>query len=248
MEERCNKWSSNVSEDIMNSMDEFCEAKRLTRFREGIREETTTVCLKFQGDTLPDRVYIDYLCYRVRPYVSAPMRCFCCHQYGHVAAVCRGNKRCGRCAKESCQEECKERNEPAKCLHCGGEHYVGSSQCPRKEREVKVNKIRKEKKRISYAEALRRVEGNNEMTETQEEPKKQENGTERGIYLDRKRFLAFIAMVINCAVEIKGKSERIKMILDAARRFLDVEDVSGEDLDNVLREGFSTAQADGSGL
>ena len=44
-------------EDIMNCFDEFCEAKRLTRFREGVREETTTVCLKFQGDTLPDRVY-----------------------------------------------------------------------------------------------------------------------------------------------------------------------------------------------
>ena len=60
----------------------------------------------------------------------------------------------------------------------------------------------------------------------------------QGIWLDRKGFLAFIAMVINCAVELKGKSERIKMILEAARRFLRVDDVSGEDLDNVLREGL----------
>ena len=44
--------------------------------------------------------------------------------------------------------------------------------------------------------------------------------------------------MINCAVELKGKSERIKMILEAARRFLRVDDVSGEDLDNVLREGL----------
>merc|ERR1712105_79234 len=43
-------------------------------------------------------------------------------------------------------------------------------------------------------------------------------------------------MVINCAAEIKGKSERIKMVLEAGRRFLGVMDVSGEDVDGVLRE------------
>ena len=59
------------------------------------------------------------------------------------------------------------------------------------------------------------------------------------ISMDKKSFLAFTAMVINCAVEIKGKSERIKMILDAARRFLKVDDVSGEDLNNLQREGFT---------
>lgn len=38
-------------------------------------------------------------------------------------------------------------------------------------------------------------------------------------------------MVNNCAVEILGRSERIKMVLDAARRFLKVVDVSGQDRD-----------------
>ncbi|MGL4928752.1 MAG: hypothetical protein ACRC4H_01145, partial [Plesiomonas sp.] len=45
------------------------------------------------------------------------------------------------------------------------------------------------------------------------------------------RFLAFLATVINCAAGIKGESERIKMALDAARRFLNAVDTSGEDPD-----------------
>lgn len=35
------------------------------------------------------------------------------------------------------------------------------------------------------------------------------------------------------------KSERIKMVLKAARRFLNVVDMSGEKLDETLREGFT---------
>lgn len=236
-------------ETIMHNVDGVCDAKRLSRFREGGREETTSVCLTFEGDVLPDRIYLDYLCYRVRPFERAPLRCFCCQKYGHVAAVCRGSKTCGRCGKEGCKEECKE--EPAKCLHCGGEHHVGSSQCPRKQKEMRVNKIRKGKQGMSYAEAVKKVEGSNETTETTittQEPKQSANATERGIYIDQKRFLAFIAMVINCSVEIQSKSERIKMILHAAKRFLDVGDVSGEDLDNILREGVMTIQTNGSGM
>ena len=61
--------------------------------------------------------------------------------------------------------------------------------------------------------------------------------------MDKRQFLAFIAMVINCAVEMQGKSERIKMVLDAARRFLGIEDITGEDLDTTLREGFAQAQS-----
>lgn len=44
-------------------------------------------------------------------------------------------------------------------------------------------------------------------------------------------------MVINSAVEIHRKSERIKMVLDAARGFLNAVDISGEDV--TLREGFA---------
>ena len=150
-----------------------------------------------------------------------------------MAAVCRAKKRCGRCGKENCKEECKDL-EKANCVHCGGEHHAGSAQCPRRVKEGKVNKIR-EKRGMSYAAALKKVEGSSR--EEVQQLEKEEHGD--NISIDKRGFLAFIAMVINCAVDIQTKSERIKMVLDAARRFLRVEDVTGEDLDNKLREGFA---------
>ena len=179
--------------------------------------------------------------YRVRPYERGPLRCYCCQQYGHVAAVCRGNKVCGRCGKENCKEECKEK-EKAECIHCGGDHYAGSAQCPRTIKEVKVNRMRTER-RVSYAEAVKRVEGQKESgVDEKREPEERGNVHGSNICMEKTRFLAFIAMVINCAVEIQRKSERIKMVLAAAKRFLNVVDVTGEDLDSVLREEYTEAQ------
>ena len=153
-------------------------------------------------------------------------------------------RKCGRCGEEKCKDECTtERSEP-KCIHCKGNHYAGASVCPKRRREESVNKIRVGKG-ISYAEAVKRMEGGNERVEERHEERTKR--AEQAIFMDRKQFLAFIAMVVNCAMEIKGKTERIKMILDAARRFLKIEDISGEDLDNLLREGFAPTQDAGSG-
>ena len=98
-------------------------------------------------------------------------------------------------------EECKEQ---AKCLHCEGKHHAGSAQCPKRVKEVKVNKIRAEMS-LYYAKAVKRVERNDEMVAVQKEPEQKRNGAEQNICMDKKGFLAFIAMVINCAVEIHGK-------------------------------------------
>ena len=57
------------------------------------------------------------------------------------------------------------------------------------------------------------------------------------ICMDKKRFLAFIAMVINRAASMTGKTERIEMVLDAAKKFLDV-DVTGTEIDKILRDAF----------
>lgn len=49
-------------------------------------------------------------------------------EYGHVAAVCKGVGRCGRCWKDSCHvEEFKGEEEQAKCLHFKGNHHTGSA-------------------------------------------------------------------------------------------------------------------------
>ncbi|CAM4675085.1 unnamed protein product [Leuciscus chuanchicus] len=80
------------------------------------------------------------------------------------------------------------------------------------------------------------------VVQTEQETGKKGDDQNNVIGVDKKRFLGFIAMVVNCAVEIKGKSERIKMVLDAARRFLDIVDISGEELDDTLRKEFIPSQ------
>ena len=92
---------------------------------------------------------------------------------------------------------------------------------------------------MSYAEAVKRLEGKDDVV--QKEPEERRRGAGL-VWFDKKRFLAFIAMVINCAVEIDRKSERIKMVLDAARRFLDIGEITGEDLNDLLNEEFAPTQ------
>ena len=172
----------------------------------------------------------------MRPYEKAPLRCFRCQEYGHVAAVCRGEKRCGRCGEGECGKECEKQ---VKCLHCEGKHYAGSAQSPNRIREVKVSKVREEKG-VTYAEAVKSLEKKCEKVEIQRELSKQvERVSENSFCVDKKAFLAFMAMVLNCALEIESKSERIKMVVDAARRFLDIDDVSGEDLTETLNAAFA---------
>ena len=84
--------------------------------------------------------------------------------------------------------------------------------------------------------------GCEETVTEQKEPEAERNREHMNMYMDKKTFLAFIAMVVNCAVDIPRKSERTKIVLVAASRFLNVEDISAEELDNCLREGFASTQ------
>ena len=54
------------------------------------------------------------------------------------------------------------------------------------------------------------------------------------------KFLAFLA--INCTAGVERNSEKIDIIVDAARRFLCVVGVSGEGVQQLLREAFSFSQ------
>lgn len=65
-------------------------------------------------------------------------------------------------------------------------------------------------RRLSYTKTVKTIERNDEMVTAQKEPEQKMNRAEQYSYMDKKGFLAFIVMVIICAVEIKGEAERIK--------------------------------------
>ena len=72
-------------------------------------------------------------------------------------------------------------------------------------------------------------EGNGTGRKEQHRPgtvKKQQRKSDR-LIMDR-RFLGFIAMVVNCACKIETKSEIIKMVVHAAKKILGIFDVKGD--------------------
>lgn len=74
------------------------------------REGRTSVRVTFEGH-LPRRVYHESVCYRVTPYERAPFRQFWTQACGHVAAICRRVRRCGKdnCNVEKCTSACTAR-------------------------------------------------------------------------------------------------------------------------------------------
>ena len=148
--------------------------------------------MTFVGKLLPERLYLQYISYRAKPYKRAPW-CFCCQSYGHIAALCSENRVHGRYGKEKCNKYCEERQVKAKCVHCVGEHYTGSTQCPRRENGVKMSKIRAKCREMSYAEAIKRVERDDNKTcerevNFQQEPERKRNVSGQSICMDKKRF------------------------------------------------------------
>ena len=63
--------------------------------------------------------------------------------------------------------------------------------------------------------------------------------------MERRTFLAFIAMLINSASEIETKSERIRLVVDAAKEILVITDVKGVDIQGILAKGFGGSQTPG---
>lgn len=71
---------------------------------------------------------------------------------GHVAAQCKGKKRCAKCGGAHDYGECGS-NVMAKCCNCGGEHSAAFGGC----------KVQREAQRyimtdpVSYAEAIKQI-------------------------------------------------------------------------------------------
>lgn len=82
-------------EDINNNVKggKIRNARRMT-IKNGEKRETETVLIEFEGEVLPQRIFIGYMSYPVKEYVQKPIRCFNCQRFGHIAKVCRGKTMC----------------------------------------------------------------------------------------------------------------------------------------------------------
>ena len=160
--------------------------------------------------------------YQVREYIPPPLRCYKCQKYGHVAAVCRGKARCGKCGGEDHEYgKCKQ-GVKVKCCNCGGEHSAAYKGCEAHKRAAEVQRVEVEEK-VTYAEAIKQVKEKKEAVLTSgagpgipgqrqhwHSQEIRQNGKEvksKYIAVDNVKFIAFIAEVINCSAQTASKTE-----------------------------------------
>lgn len=206
--------------------------------------ETETVVVEFDTKEVPKEVFFGLIRFSVREFVPKPMRCFNCQEFGHIAKVCKGKRRCARCSGDHEYGKCGVGVKP-KCCNCGGEHSVAFWGCEVLRQQTVVQKTRV-MQRVTYAEACKMVEQERQIGKHRVEEKqvmeKVMAMVERKIEEEKKKMVTFVAGVINATSDVKSKTERIQIIVKAACHSLDMknirwEDIRGELISQASQEG-----------
>ena len=130
-------------------------AKRFTRKKDGVTENTPMILLTFDRPTCPDKLTLDCVnvTYHVHPYVPNPLMCFGCGRYGHTEVRCTREKVCLRCGQSKHDGECA-----AKCVNCGKQgHSCLARECEVWMKEKEICRIKTEQD-ISYPQARKQYE------------------------------------------------------------------------------------------
>jgi hypothetical protein len=223
------------------------EVRRLKINRNGSTTDSLSIMITFDEEKLPSKVYIGYMCYDVRLYIPPPLRCFKCQRFGHVAAVCKGKQRCGKCSGDHEYGKCEE-GAKLKCCNCGGEHSSAYRGCEVSKRQAEVQRV-KVVQGISYAEAAKTVSGIRTMAKQTEIKNKNidmcqkcDKLKEETLIVSKNDFVLFMAEIINCSAQTKSRNERIKIIVKSAEKYLDVKGLLWETIRDILNEEIQSSQ------
>lgn len=211
-------------------------AKRLQATRDGEKRDSMSVLLEFKETVLPERIMVGYMSFRVREYVPPPVRCYKCQRYGHIAKVCHGKQRCGKCGGEHEYGQCGD-NDVKKCCNCGGDHTAAYGGCPARKQAVVIQQVRTSRN-LSYADAVKAVQKESRAG-SQKAPHSQGTPTASGVgsneeAMNPEKLILFIAYVVNCSNDIRSKKDKIKMIVKAAHKFLNIGNLSWEKIQAAL--------------
>ena len=153
-----------TNEEIMEASGAISAVRMKRKTARGLTE-SLAVLLEYEGEDVPTEIQIEYLEFKVRPYVPAPMRCHHCQQYGHTRNHCRREEPvCPRCAGPHNYTQCHHTTEP-KCANCGQQHNAAFQGCE-KYIEVKDTLKIAATERISYRDALMKRRGRSEANYT----------------------------------------------------------------------------------
>ena len=223
--------------------------KRLTYNKDGVKKESLSILLSMREERLPTRIRVGYMSYQVREYIPPPLRCFKCQKFGHVAAICRGKARCGKCGGEDHEYGKCEQGTKVRCCNCGGEHSAAYKGCDAHKRAAEVQRIKVEEK-VTYAEAIKQVKAKKETAIPSGAgpgiPGQKQHWHSQGIKqigrdanttyiaVENVKFVAFLAEVINCSAQTSSKTERIKIIIRAAQKYIGMGEITIESINDIL--------------
>lgn len=162
---------------------------------------------------MSSRVMIGFMSFNVREFIPPP-RCYKCQGYGHIAKVCKGKQRCGKCGGHHEYGQCGV-SDVRKCCNCGGDHTAAYRGCPVRKKAVEVQQVRAERN----------------LTNAKKESPVVRHIQERDkdvVELNAEKLVLFIAYVITCSEQAKTETGKIKIIMKAASKFLNMKDLSFE--------------------
>lgn len=236
----------NVSvDDIKGSLDggTVVSARRLQMWKDSKRCDSMSVMIQFEGNTLPIKVKLGFMSFSVREYIPPPLRCFKCQRMGHVANACKGKMRCAKCGGEHEYGKCEEGTE-IKCCNCGEGHSAAYAGCPIQQEAREIQKI-KIVQNITYAEATRKIKARAETTRVkvqginaefsnQKNANPTRNESDELFVMNKIGFVAFICAVINGTTQVERKSDKLKIIVGCANKFLKLTGISAEEVHEML--------------
>lgn len=247
----------NVSmEDIKGSLNGgiVTSARRLQMWKDDKRCDSTSVMIQFEGGTLPIRVKLGFISFSVREYMPPPLRCFKCQRMGHTANLCKGKMRCAKCGGEHEYGKCEEGAE-IKCCNCGGGHSAAYAGCPVQQEAREIQKV-KTMQKLTYAEATRKIKGIDWTKRNNEQGNRVDSNVQKNVNHDPRNesdlhfmvnkidFVAFICAVINGTSQVERKSDKLKIIVGCANKFLKVTGVSAEEVHGILKTKEGNAALD----
>lgn len=118
-----------------------------------------TIVITFDGQILPNRIFMCFNSLPVEQYKLPTIQCFRCCRFGHTKEKCRSMPRCYRCGDSHTGDTCAIVPQEGTCCNCpqglGGGHFATSKVCPEFGRQAAIKKTMADE-HISYSEASSR--------------------------------------------------------------------------------------------
>jgi hypothetical protein len=145
------------------------KVEMVTRNTDSGKVKTGTVFVTFGTPEMPETLTIGPIQYRTTLYIPKPMRCFNCHQFGHISRRCQSAEtpKCYNCNDAKHLTDKSEKcNKNPYCVACKStEHNSYHRECPALIRETKIITI-KTTQRVTFPEAVKQY--NTTQIKTQE--------------------------------------------------------------------------------